>query len=194
MGGGGSSIEETKEQKAYADVAMQKWNKYKAMHKPVQDKYMNSVDRRNSQQSYNQVSGIASVPVENQFTQAVTNTAGALASRGVNPNSGMFKEELNKLDRRKQQTKADIMNQAQVSQQGRYTSGLQGIVAMGQGQEAQASAGLGDIASMANQKAANDAQVDSQNRYGLQQVAGGLVGAGTRYGLNQIDQIGGSKK
>lgn len=187
MGGGDNSVEETEEQKAYADVASKKWQKYKTMHRPVQDRYMQDVERRNSDQAYEQASGLASVPVENQFTQAVMGTASSMSNQGLNPNSGMFKEELNKLDRKKQQVKSDIANQAQISQQDRYTGGLQGIVAMGQGQEAQATSGLGDIAGMANQRAQNDAQINASKRYDNQQVAGAVVGGGLRYGLKQYE-------
>jgi hypothetical protein len=112
------------------------------------------------------------------------NNAKQMTSAGINPNSGLFKRELTKLDEKKKQAKSDMMNQAQVSQQNRYTGGLQNIVAMGQGQEAQTTSGLGDLASMANQRSRNDRSIDARERYGNQQAAGGLVGAGVRYGMS----------
>jgi len=184
-GGGDNKIEETEQQKAFAEVAMKQWQDYQQRYRPYENEFMGKVDRLNSENSYQQAADLASVPVESSFTGAVTNSAQQMTQAGINPNSGMFQEELNKIDRKKQQTKSDYQNQAQVSQQDRYTSGIQNIVRMGQGQSTQAMQGLGDVASMANQRAQNDAQLSAQNRYGNQQVVGGVVGAGTRYGLGK---------
>lgn len=189
MGGGGSNkVEETPQQKAFAKVSMQKWSDYKTKYRPYEDKFMRDVDRLNTENSYQQASDLASVPVESEFTGAVMNTASQMTSGGINPNSGKFQEELNKIDRKKQQVKADYQNQAQIGQQDRYVSGVQNIVRMGQGQSTQAMQGLGDVASMANQRASNDANISAQNRYGTQQVVGGVVGGATRYGLQQSNQ------
>jgi len=188
MGGGGSNtIEETEQQKAFAKVTQQKWNDYQQKYRPYENKFMRDVDNLNSQNSYQQVADVASVPVESEFTGAVMNTASQMTNAGINPNSGKFQEELNKIDRKKQQVKADYQNQAQIGQQDRYVSGVQNIVRMGQGQSTQAMQGLGDVASMANQRAQNDANINAQNRYGTQEVVGAAVGGATRYGLNQMN-------
>jgi hypothetical protein len=189
MGGGGSNkVDETPQQKAFAKVAMQKWADYGQKYRPYENKFMRDVDRLNTENSYQQASDVASVPVESEFTGAVMNTATQMTSAGLNPNSGKFQEELNKIDRKKQQVKADVQNQAQIGQQDRYVSGVQNIVRMGQGQSTQAMQGLGDVASMANQRANADANVSAQNRYGTQQAVGATVGGATRYGLNQSSQ------
>ena len=191
MGGGGDNkIEETPEQRAQADVAMMQWKDYLNKYRPFEDAFMEDVDRMNTGQQYNQVAGLAAVPVESQFSTAVRDTSRAMVSGGLNPNSGSFKSNLSKLDRAKSTTKADNMNQAQVGQQNRYVSGISNIVRMGQGQETEAVQGFSDLSSMSSRKAYNDANNALNNRRDNQQLAGAVVGAGTRYGLNYIDNNG----
>lgn len=193
MGGGGDNkIEETPEQRAQADVAMMQWKDYLNKYRPFEDAFMEDVDRMNTGQQYNQVAGLAAVPVESEFSTAVRDTSRAMVGGGLNPNSGAFKSNLSKLDRAKSTTKADNMNQAQVGQQNRYVGGISNIVRMGQGQETEAVQGYGDIASMSSRKAYNDANNALSNRRDNQQLAGAVVGAGTRYGLNYIDNNGGA--
>lgn len=193
MGGGGDNkIEETPEQRAQAEVAMMQWKDYLSKYRPFEDAFMEDVDRMNTGQQYSQVAGLAAIPVESQFSTAVRDTSRAMVSGGLNPNSGAFKSNLSKLDRAKSTTKADNMNQAQVGQQNRYVSGISNIVRMGQGQETEAVQGFSDLASMSSRKAYNDANNALNNRRDNQQLAGAVVGAGTRYGLNYIDNDGGA--
>lgn len=193
MGGGSDNkIEETPEQRAQADVAMMQWKDYLNKYRPFEDAFMEDVDRMNTGQQYNQAAGIAAVPVESQFSTAVRDTSRAMVSGGLNPTSGAFKSNLSKLDRAKSTTKADNMNQAQVGQQNRYVSGISNIVRMGQGQETEAVQGYGDLATNSARKAGNDANIALNNRRDNQQLAGAVVGAGTRYGLNYIDNNGGA--
>lgn len=193
MGGGGDNkIEETAEQRAQADVAMMQWKDYLNKYRPFEDAFMEDVDRMNTGQQYNQVAGLAAVPVESQFSTAVRDTSRAMVNGGLNPTSGAFKSNLSKLDRAKSTTKADNMNQAQVGQQNRYVSGISNIVRMGQGQETEAVQGYGDLATNSARKASNDAGIALNNRRDNQQLAGAVVGAGTRYGLNYIDNNGGA--
>ena len=191
MGGGGDNkIEETPEQRAQADVEMMQWKDYLSKYRPFEDAFMEDVDRMNTGQQYNQAAGLAAVPVESEFSTAVRDTSRAMVVGGLNPNSGAFKSNLSKLDRAKSTTKADNMNQAQVGQQNRYVGGISNIVRMGQGQETEAVQGYGDLASNSGRKANNDAGIALNNRRDNQQIAGAVVGAGTRYGLRYIDNNG----
>lgn len=193
MGGGGDNkIDETPEQRAQAEVAMMQWKDYLSKYRPFEDAFMEDVDRMNTGQQYNQAAGLAAVPVESEFSTAVRDTSRAMVGGGLNPNSGAFKSNLSKLDRAKSTTKADNMNQAQVGQQNRYVSGISNIVRMGQGQETEAVQGYGDLATNSARKASNDAGIALNNRRDNQQLAGAVVGAGTRYGLNYIDNDGGA--
>lgn len=192
MGGGGDNkIEETEQQKALAEVSMKEWNNYLEKYRPFENAYMADVERMNTAQQYDQVAGLAAVPVESEFSNAVVDTSRAMIGGGINPNSGLFKGELDKLDRRKAEVKADSMNQAQLGQQNRYVGGIQNIVRMGQGQATEAIQGFGDVASMSGQKAYNDARNALSNRNDNAQIGGQVVGAGVRYGLRTVENNGG---
>lgn len=190
MGGGDSKIEETEQQKALAEVSMKEWQNYLKNYRPFENAYMDDVERMNTTQQYNQVAGLAAVPVESEFTNAVASTSQAMVGGGINPNSGMFKAELDKLDRRKSEVKADSMSQAQLGQQNRYVGGINNIVRMGQGQATEAIQGFGDMSSMSGQKAYNDARNAMQNRNDNAQIGGQVIGSGVRYGLRQYDDRG----
>ena len=191
MGGGGDNkIEETEQQRALAEVSMKEWQNYLDKYRPFENAYMDDVERMNTTQQYNQVAGLSAVPVESEFTNAVVDTSQAMVGGGINPNSGLFKAELDKLDRRKAEVKADSMSQAQLGQQNRYEGGLSNIVRMGQGQATEAIQGFGDMASMSGQKAYNDARNAMQNRNNNAQIGGQVIGAGVRYGLRQTDSGG----
>lgn len=190
MGGGDNKIEETEQQKASAEVAMSQWQDYLERYRPFEESYMADVDRMNTSQQYNQVAGLAAIPVESKFSTAVADTSRAMSGAGINPNSGMFKSNLNALDRSKSVAKADNINQAQIGQQNRYVTGLQNVVRMGQGQETEAVQGYTNLASMSSQKANSDTATAIGNSQANRQIAGAVIGAGTRYGLRQTDSGG----
>ena len=62
---------------------------------------------------------------------------------------------------------------------------------MGQGQSTQSVQGLSDVASMSGQKAYNDARISISNSQDNAQLGGAVIGAGTRYGLQQTSDDGG---
>lgn len=187
MGGGDNKIEETPEQKALAEVAMSRWQDYQTLFRPYEDKFMRRVDNLNTEQKFSQAGNMASAAVGGEFSNAINQSAMRLGAAGINPQSGLFQQELIKLEQQKARVKADTVNQAQVAQQDRYTSGLENIVAMGQGQATSAMSGMGDIASNANRYASNEAQNQYRNNMDNQQAIGGVIGAGTRYGLNYLE-------
>jgi hypothetical protein len=190
MSSGDNSVDETEQQKALAEVSMSQWNDYLENYVPFENAYMDSVDEMNTESSYNQVSGLAALPIEATFSNAVEGAADSMTSAGINPNSGTFKANMDKLDTAKRSAKVDSMTQAQIGQQNRYLTGLQNIVAMGTGQETTATAGLADVASMSANSAYNQASSAITSSRANQQLAGALTGAAARYGLNLTNSSG----
>jgi len=183
MGGGDSDIKETEEQKASAQVAMQRWNDYQTLFKPYEQKYFDKVERLNSDASMAQVTGLADRAVTSSFNNSINSTARGMAANGINPNSGLFQKEINKLEQQKAKSRADSTSKAQVAQQNRFVSGLQSIAQMGQGQSVDAISGLGDVAQNANSYAHNAASMSVQNSIGNNQVVGAVIGGGLNYYL-----------
>lgn len=182
MGGGGSNdIPETEEQKASARVAMARWGDYNKMFKPYEEKYFKKVERMGGEKQMQQVSGLADRAVGAKYSNTINQTGKALAANGVNPNSGLFQKEINKLEQQKAKSRTDAVNQTQTSQQNRFVSGLQSIAQMGQGQAVDSVAGLGDVAQSANQYARHSASMDSQSAIANNNVIGAVGGAGLNY-------------
>tara|TARA_R110002167_G_scaffold91458_1_gene246082 strand:- start:155297 stop:155869 length:573 start_codon:yes stop_codon:yes gene_type:complete len=187
MGGGGDGVEETEQAKAFAETSNKRWNDYQQKFKPFEDSYMSDVDRMNSDSQYQQATDMSAIPVESNFSKAVEGSAQQMTQRGINPNSGMFKGEIDKIEENRQKVKADSMNQGTAVQQNRYVGGLQNITRMGQGQETEAVNGMADIAGMAEKTSINNLQNDMQSSSDNQTAVGTAVGAGTRYGLGEMD-------
>lgn len=183
MGGGGSKIEETEQERALARVSMQQWNNYLSTYKPFEDDYMDNVDRLNTDEQYNQAASLAALPVEAAYSEAVNDTVSGLNSRAINPNSGVAKSAMTALDTSKRSAKADNITRAQVGQQSRYLGEMGNVVAMGQGQATTAVNGMGDLASLSSREAYNDTNIALNNRQQNRELAGAVAGAGTRYGL-----------
>ncbi len=190
MGGGGGSnkVEETDQQQALASVSMKRWSDYLDNYRPVENNYMRQVDAMNSDSQYQQAANMAAVPVEAQYSQAVNQSATGMLGSGINPNSGLFKAELEKLDRNKRSVKADMMNQGQMSQQNRYIGGLQNVAAIGQGQATTAIDGMGTISSMSAENAYNSANNAMRSTNETRGLVGSGLGMATSYGLSQYDK------
>lgn len=187
MGGGGDNkIEETPQQRALARASMNRWNDYQQYYRPVENRFMEQVNDMNADGQYSQAANMASIPVEQQFSQAVTQNANQMIGAGINPNSGLFKAELDKLDRNKASVKADMMSQGQMAQQNRYIGGLQNVVAIGQGQATTAMDGMGSISSMSAQKASSEAGLRQQSINDNRGMIGAAAGMATSYGLRQF--------
>lgn len=77
-----------------------------------------------------------------------------------------------------------------------YVQGLSQIMAIGQGQRANAVEGMGQVAAMSGRQAAYDAQASLENRMGNAELAGQVVGmgagmAGRRGGVNGTNDFKG---
>ena len=187
MGGGDTSVKETPQEQALAKVAMSQWQDYLKTYVPFENTYMDEVDRLNTGAQYDTAATLSALPIEAAYSEAVTDTAGAMVQRGINPNSAKFKEQMTDIDTAKRAAKADNINQAQVGQQSRYLDGVSNVVAMGQGQATTAINGMSDIATQSSREAYSKANRALQRNSDRRAVVGAAVGAGTRYGLNIED-------
>ncbi|MBO9492064.1 hypothetical protein J7384_17010 [Endozoicomonas sp. G2_1] len=189
MGGGGGSnrLEETEEQRASARVAMQRWNDYQTLFRPYETEYFGRVERLGSETAMNDVRRLATNSVTSQFNGGINQAASSMAASNINPNSGLFQQEIGRLEQQKAKARADSVNRSQIAQQDRFVSGLQSIAQMGQGQAVDSIAGLGDVARSANNYANSSASNALQRSTGRNQVLGSAIGAGLNYSLNNDD-------
>ncbi len=181
MGGGGSTqIKDSASQKALASIAAQRFNLYQQYYVPLENQYMSDVFAMKSPAAFKDVEGFVNAVQQPEFQRGRREMQQRAFAMGADPTSGQY------------QAAASAMTQAQATGMGRgtaealsgqvdrYYQGMQNIIAMGQGQAGQAMAGLGDVASLAQQRSQAIAQ-ESLGRYTSNLGALG-TGAGLGYG------------
>ncbi|EAW9081386.1 hypothetical protein I6R01_003839 [Salmonella enterica subsp. enterica serovar Cerro] len=177
MGGGGGGrgeIKETSQQKAQAEIASKQWQLYISELKPMENIFMEDVEKLNDGQKYQELAGVANLGYQKQFGEARHQAANQLAGAGVDPGSGKFQGVMDGLQSDQATGQVDTTNRAQTSQADKYVAGLQDIVALGAGQKAGALQGYNNLA----QTSLNKASADAQSAYSRKQANSSLVGAG----------------
>jgi len=178
MGGGGKPElpPDSVEAKALAEVAAKRFNRYKEVFVPLENKYIQDVMDVRSQGTYETVGAMASADYAGQFAGANEQLATEMAQQGVDPGSGVFMGNSNAL-RKAQAAKQGLgVSSAKIDNTSRFYDGLSGIIAMGQGQASESIGGLQSLATRATNKAMDDAsnafQRSSATRAGIGQMVG----------------------
>lgn len=183
-GGGSSEQKETSYEKAAAEVANKQWSLYQNELSQYEDTFIQRVGNYNSDSNMANVKSDAALSYASAYSDTREQLANNMAASGIDPSSGKFKETMADTVTDQAINQADTINRAQSSEQDRYIAGLSDVVSIGQGQKAEAMAGLSDVANMSASKAASDAQNDFNNRAANQQLAGAVAGAGLSSYMN----------
>lgn len=185
MGGGGSGeIKETSAEKAQARVAMDRWGDYEKIFQEYENEFMGEVDSWNSTEELDRAERLSIQPIAGAYQERAAAIQRNLNASGVNPNSGKAKSSKSALTLSQADSEVDAGSRGVNTQNDRYVSGLQSIVAMGQGQASESIAGMGDLAQSAQANASQKAQIDRMGRDNVRSAVGLAVGAGTSYGLS----------
>lgn len=176
MSGGGGRPDETEEQRAIAEIAAQRFNRYKEVFAPLEDQYIQQVFDVRDQGNYETAGGLAAAEYQREFQNANQQAAGQMMGEGVDPTSGAFQANSAAL-RRAQAVKQGLgIAGAKVQNTDRFYQGLKGVIQMGQGQASEAIGGLSRIAETAQDKANAQAEnaftANSALRSGLMAGAG----------------------
>jgi hypothetical protein len=191
MGGGDNEIEETKAEKAQAEIALKRWQDYQNVFKPFENQYMAEVDKMNSTAQMDRASNLALNPIATTFAKEGEKIQANMNVNGVNPNSGKGVLTRNLMSDAQAGAEVNAVSRTTNAQQDAYVGGLQNITAMGQGQATNAVAGMGDIASRAQSYAADSARDSLTDRNNVRSGVGAIVGAGVAYGMSGDDENGG---
>jgi hypothetical protein len=183
MGGGDNKVEETEFEKAQADIALKRMADYQNDFKPYEDKFMEEVSGLNSAAKYQRAGELATNPLAKAFADEAVNIQESMNATGVNPNSGKAKSVKSAVAGAQASAEVDAGSRANASQQDNYVSGLQNVVAMGQGQTGSAMSGMSDIAQMGQRNAINEARNKLSTQSNIRSGIGGAVGAGVAYGM-----------
>lgn len=190
--GGSGEVKETSAQKALADVASSTWDLYYNDLRQYEDHFIDNVDQMNSDEEYDKIAGTAALGSQVAFGEARAGLSDALAAGGVDPTSGKYQEAMKELETEQAMSQTDTTNRAQSNQQDRYVAGLQDVMAIGQGQKAEALSGYSGLASASLNKATSDAQASLNNKQATMGLVGAVGGAGVAYQMNS--PVAGSKK
>lgn len=185
MSGGGSDnkVKDTPEQKYLAQVAAEKWNFAQENLAPLENEYMQSVESMDSEANMSYIRGRTMQAQARGLTEAANAYGKGMAQAGINPNSGRFQGEQVGLANEVAASGGETLGRAQFEQDNQKIMGMQNITAIGQGQSGQAQAGLSSLAQQSAADAIDDATNTFNRRSANLQLAGSLLGAGARFGL-----------
>lgn len=186
--GGDGEIKETEDEKAFAEVVAQKWNHYQSKYPELEQKYMDRVDNMDSGAAMGFAEGSANRHVRSAFSDARENVRHGLNTAGVNPNSGRAKTTMADMAAREGESGGENTTRAANSQKDEQVTGIENIIALGQGKSNTATAGMGGLADASADRAAQDAAEAFNESANLQDAVGKVAGAATSYGLKNAEQ------
>lgn len=182
-GGGGDSPEQTPEERELGRIAVERWNDYQIRFKPLEDKFIQEVQRTPS--DFAEARGNAATAVQQSFGQAEGSLKDKLFTTGVDPSSSQFVGAMDGLSTDRALSMGTGINEAELAVDNAHLQGLQNVVQMGQGQAMESINGLGNVAGNATQDAINRANRSFQNRQAGLSLVGNVAGAGTSAYLNR---------
>jgi len=92
MGKGPKKLDETEEQRALAEIAAQRFNRYKEVFAPLEDQYIQQVFDVRNQSNYEDAGGIAASQFQREFQTGQDKLTDQMFQQGVDPSSGAFQE------------------------------------------------------------------------------------------------------
>ena len=168
-------LDETPEERALAEISAQRFNRYKEVFAPLEDQYIQQVLDVRNQGNYEQAGSIAAAEYQRGFQTAQDNLTNQMMQQGIDPSSGAFQTNSAALRRAQAVRQGLGVSGAKVANTDRFYKGLQGVIAMGQGQAADSIGGMADIAKMSQEKASAAAESAFQNSSAIRSgVAAGL--------------------
>ena len=182
-GGGNKGIQETPQQRAQVDHAVNLMADYKQRWLPVQKQLAAHIEQMGAPNSQARIAatGRASTDTAMQFDRAQGGVEKSLANSGAGPGSAKFNLGVTGVaeDKAKSTGMGAVMSDQHVDDA--YTQGLSALMATGRGERVQVGNALADQATASARQAQSDAEASLSQREG----AGQLVGQFAGYGLQQ---------
>jgi hypothetical protein len=151
--GKGSKVDETEQERALAEIAAQRFNRYKEVFAPLEDQYIQQVFDVRNQSNYENAGGIAAAQFQKEFQTGQDKLTDQMFQQGVDPSSGAFQENSAALRRAQAVGQGLGVSGAKVANTDRFYQGLRGVMAIGQGQSADAIEGMAGLARQSQERA-----------------------------------------
>ncbi|MCO7225933.1 hypothetical protein [Pleionea sp. CnH1-48] len=173
-GGGSARIDETPEEQKLAEIAKQKWIRYKEEFRPFEDKLYSEL--RMDESDHRTAKGINTAHLNQQYNQVQQQVQEQQRRQGTNPNSGRYKKALDKVFNAQSQGTAFQQSQTDLDVENQHYLGLQKMVNIGRGIQDDSEAGLMTVTNDAANQAAHQAGLarkqTNNNASGFGQFAG----------------------
>jgi hypothetical protein len=176
-----STMKESPMEKAMGQMSIENEDRYKKMFLPAFSRYVKGVKQSGSPESINRASGLATSGTISDMVPKFNEGTRSAALGGVAPNSGAMMMGIAKGRGTMGGALGSSAFGAKMGQRESYLTGLQNAVGIGKQQSSTAQKSLADVASMAQQRAQNNIEMDM-----AQTGAGaGALGALGGYALSQ---------
>lgn len=185
MGGKSDEIEETAEEKELAQIANEKWEFTQSTLNPLMDQYMAKTDAMVTDEAYDYTSGRVNESSQVQQAAQREQINQNMNQSGIDPSSGRALQTNTQAQTVGASSAGDLDARAGMEQTNQYVKGNQTITAIGLGQQAEAQAGLGEVASYATNEAINDGYTTFNRNSANMQLLGTAAGIGASSYMNR---------
>ena len=182
-GGGGNDVKQSPEERELGRIAIERWNDYQNRFVPVENEYIQSVQKTDS--DFSEARGQTASAVQQAFAPAEIDLSNNLFAQGITPDSGKGISAVQALGRDRGLSMGTGLNETDVAVDNQHLQGLQNVVQMGQGQAADSLAGMGQVAADATRDSIDRANRSYQNRQAGLHLAGNVAGAATHAYTNR---------
>lgn len=188
MSGGDNEVEQTPEERELGKIAIERWNDYQTRFVPVENEYIQAVQKTDS--DFSEARGRTASAVQQAFAPAEGNLTDNLFAQGATPDSGRFMSAYEGMGQDRGLSLGTGLNETDMAVDNQHLAGLQNVVRMGQGQAAESLDGMGRVAADATMDSINRANRSFDNRQAGLHLAGTVAGAGTHAYTNQAPNMG----
>lgn len=182
MCGGPDTPEQTPEERALGEIAIERWNDYQNRFVPIEDQYIEDVQKTES--DFEDARGKTTAAVNMAFDGAEEKVKDNLIASGVAPDSGQFIKAMDGITEDRGLSLGTGLNESDIAVDTQHLKGLQSVVQMGQGQAGDALDGMGSVAADATRDAIDRAERSFQNRQAGLHLVGNVAGAGAAGYMN----------
>ena len=188
--GGKSKVDETPQQRALAQYAMNQLRDYKQRWLPVQKQLAAQIQQQGAPSSYarQDAAGKNATDVAMSFGKGAGVLQKTLANNGVDVGSSKAKLALGGMgaDEAKTRGLGAMITDQQMDDA--YTQGLASLTAIGRGERTMAAEGLADRARSSARDSAQSAEISASERAGMAGMAGQAAGLGLYGALGRQKQ------
>lgn len=193
MGGGGNQVQETPQQRAMAEFAMNSFNDYKQRWLPLQRQLAAQIQMAGKPNSPQErlAEGKASTDTAIQFSKANQEAEKRLTGLGAGLGSPRAKLALTGMGDDQATSTGMGLSIADQQIDDAYMQGLSALTALGRGERTSVGDALGDQARQSSRQAMFDAETALDSRAGTAGMVGQFAGYGLQQGLKGWGDFGG---